>query len=88
MPAGAASSAGTLTFTKLQVGLLSSARELKHKLDNIATYADTSSSEGLQLLLQGEACEHASLYSKQAHTTCCCKQQQQQQQQQYCPLLG
>lgn len=43
--------AGPLQLTKVQVGLLATARELKHDLDSIAEAADTSTSEGLQELL-------------------------------------
>lgn len=43
---------GPLAVTKLQVGLLAVARELKGDLDAIAEAADTSSNEGLAALLQ------------------------------------
>ncbi|GBF97121.1 hypothetical protein Rsub_10132 [Raphidocelis subcapitata] len=43
--------AGGLAVTKVQVGLLAVARELKGQLDAIAEAADTSSNEGLQALL-------------------------------------
>jgi len=43
---------GRPTLTKVQVGLVSSARKLKKNLDKIAAAADTSDSEGLQGLLQ------------------------------------
>lgn len=43
------------TLTRVQVGLLSLARELKGDLDRIAAAADTGSSQGLHRLLQGEA---------------------------------
>lgn len=42
------------TLTRVQVGLVSLARELKYDLDSIAARADTSSSRGLHHLLQGE----------------------------------
>lgn len=45
---------GRPTLTRVQVGLVSLARELKHDLDKIAARADTSSSRGLHHLLQGE----------------------------------
>lgn len=43
---------GPLQVTKVQVGLLAVARELKARLDAIAEGADTSTSEGLHALLQ------------------------------------
>eukprot|EP00878_Enallax_costatus_P011071 GHUV01011563.1.p1 GENE.GHUV01011563.1~~GHUV01011563.1.p1 ORF type:complete len:294 (+),score=90.91 GHUV01011563.1:601-1482(+) len=43
---------GRPTLTRVQVGLVSLARELKHDLDNIAASADTSNSRGLHHLLQ------------------------------------
>eukprot|EP00882_Tetradesmus_deserticola_P001291 GHRQ01001395.1.p1 GENE.GHRQ01001395.1~~GHRQ01001395.1.p1 ORF type:complete len:412 (+),score=136.93 GHRQ01001395.1:119-1354(+) len=43
---------GKPTLTRVQVGLLSLARELKHDLDRMAARADTSSSRGLHNLLQ------------------------------------
>lgn len=42
------------TLTRVQVGLVSLARELKGDLDSIAARADTGSSKGLHQLLQGE----------------------------------
>jgi uncharacterized membrane protein len=42
------------TLTRVQVGLVSLARELKGDLDRIAARADTGSSQGLHQLLQGE----------------------------------
>lgn len=42
------------TLTRVQVGLMSLARELKGDLDRIAARADTGSSQGLHRLLQGE----------------------------------
>lgn len=42
------------TLTRVQVGLVSLARELKGDLDRIAACADTGSSKGLHQLLQGE----------------------------------
>lgn len=46
--------AGRPTLTRVQVGLVSLARELKHDLDSIAARADTSNSRGLHHLLQGK----------------------------------
>ncbi|WIA33133.1 hypothetical protein OEZ86_006285 [Tetradesmus obliquus] len=43
---------GRPTLTRVQVGLLSMARGLKHDLDRMAARADTSSSRGLHNLLQ------------------------------------
>jgi len=43
---------GPLQVTKVQVGLLAVAQELKARLDAIAEVADTSTSEGLHALLQ------------------------------------
>ncbi len=40
-------------MTKVNVVLLSSARELKAKLDRLGATADTSTTRGLQMLLQG-----------------------------------
>ena len=51
---GSAGLGGRPTLTKVQVGLVSSARKLKKNLDKIAAAADTSDSEGLQGLLQGK----------------------------------
>lgn len=48
------SGATGLRLTKVQVGLVALARQLKGHLDDIAQDADTDSSEGLQALLQGE----------------------------------
>lgn len=47
------------TLTRVQVGLLSLARELKGDLDTIAARADTGSSKGLHSLLQGECRDRA-----------------------------
>jgi uncharacterized membrane protein len=49
---------GKPTLTRVQVGLLSLARELKHDLDRMAARADTSSSRGLHNLLQGAHAAH------------------------------
>jgi hypothetical protein len=48
---------GQPTLTRVQVGLLSIARDLKGDLDSIAARADTGSSQGLHRLLQG-GCRH------------------------------
>jgi hypothetical protein len=47
-----AGAAGSLQLTKIQVGLLAVARDLKRDLDQIAEDADTSSNAGLKELLQ------------------------------------
>ena len=44
-----------VVVARLQLGLVSLARELKADLDRIAVRADTSTSDGLHLLLQGKA---------------------------------
>jgi uncharacterized membrane protein len=49
---------GKPTLTRVQVGLMSLARELKHDLDRMAARADTSSSRGLHNLLQGKHVAH------------------------------
>ena len=56
----AAGSSG-LRLTKVQVGLVALARQLKYKLDDIAQGADTNNSAGLQALLQG-ACPAAGFW--------------------------
>eukprot|EP00879_Flechtneria_rotunda_P006233 GHRR01006552.1.p1 GENE.GHRR01006552.1~~GHRR01006552.1.p1 ORF type:complete len:272 (+),score=88.05 GHRR01006552.1:974-1789(+) len=49
---GSLSGGGRPTLTRVQVGLVSLARELKHDLDRIAAKADTTGSRGLHMLLQ------------------------------------
>ncbi len=49
---GASRPDGPVSITQLQVGLLASARELQDDLRSLATSADTSSSTGLQRVLQ------------------------------------
>lgn len=49
-----------ITVTKLQVGLLSSARHIKSELNTLAERADTSRPEGLQMVLQVSACKQGS----------------------------
>lgn len=49
------------SLTRVQVGLVSLARELKGDLDRIAARADTGSSKGLHQLLQGRLRQHTDL---------------------------
>lgn len=51
-----AGGARQLHMTKVQVGLVAMARDVKNRLDSIADAADTSNSKGLQMLLQGAHC--------------------------------
>ena len=44
-----------VTVARVQVGLLAVAKELKAELDMLAARADTSSPEGLHLILQGKS---------------------------------
>ena len=45
-----------VAVSKVQVGLLGSARQMQRDLDRVTTKANTETVEGLHLLLQGDAC--------------------------------
>lgn len=60
----------SLTLTKVQVGLVSLARQLKEDLDEIAATADTSSNAGLQMLLQGRQLQAALTWQSVAAALC------------------
>jgi hypothetical protein len=58
---------------KVQVGLLGLAKALKYDLDTLAVKADTSSSRGLHMLLQGAPPPSSSSSRSAPLATCCCE---------------